>query len=235
MELIKSISVIVIFFTALLGCGKNVSYIENKIIDQNVLGQSLQGVYTDTDGNIIDLDQLGDKVTVLIFAQDTCQVCSEEATELSAYAKINGDPKAFELRHLLVASVIDKVEFLRGNTERLDLFNKAFEKNPSLGGKLDIVTIGVYFGLYTIDEAAVHQKKAIDLFFKEKMSAKDMDILCTTLTFQKGIYLSDEDINSDWMQTKIQQEAAQCIKRIQVKPVRDIGSVKKKAKVKTKK
>lgn len=107
MELIKSISVIVIFFTALLGCGKNVSYIENKIIDQNVLGQSLQGVYTDTDGNIIDLDQLGDKVTVLIFAQDTCQVCSEEATELSAYAKINGDPKAFELRHLLVASVID--------------------------------------------------------------------------------------------------------------------------------
>lgn len=124
---------------------------------------------------------------------------------------------------------IDKVEFLRGNAERQEFFNKAFEKNPSFGGKLDIVTIGVYFGLYTIDEAAGLQKKAIDSFYKEKMNTKDKDILCTTLTFQKNIYLSDEDINAEWVKSKNQLEAAQCIKRIQVKPIREIGSVKKKA------
>ncbi len=127
---------------------------------------------------------------------------------------------------------IDKVEFLRGNTDRLEFFNKAFEKNPSLGGKLDIVTIGVYFGLYTIDEAADLQKKAIDLFYTQKMSSKDKDILCTTLTFQKSIYLSDDDINPEWVKSKNQQEAAQCLKRIQVKVARDIGSVKKKIKEK---
>ena len=92
---------------ALAGCGKNLEYSKLKTAPQNVIGQNLDGYYTDLNGSVIDFKTLEDSTTVLIFAQDTCQICSEEAFHLSDYVNLKGLPSHFKLRHMLVSSVIE--------------------------------------------------------------------------------------------------------------------------------
>lgn len=100
---------IMLFSLTLFSCGKNIKYIANNNGSLNKGStpkiQFLKGSYTDPNtGKSIDLGGLNDKTTVIIFAQDTCQVCSEEAMAYSKYAKEKGLPKNFQLRHLLVES-----------------------------------------------------------------------------------------------------------------------------------
>lgn len=75
----------------------------------------LSGHYVDLQGQTIELESLQNQTQVVIFAQDTCAVCSKEALELVAYAADKGAPKNIQLRHLLVGSVLqdakDWVEF----------------------------------------------------------------------------------------------------------------------------
>lgn len=91
----------------LSACGKNFKYSESTLPLVNVTGQNLEGSYTDLNGTEVDLKSFENMTTVLIFAQDTCHVCSEEAHKLSSYAKINGVPTKFNLTHLLVSSFQD--------------------------------------------------------------------------------------------------------------------------------
>ena len=90
-----------------VGCGKNLKYAQSILPLENVTGQNLQGSYTDLNGTEVDLKSFDNMTTVLIFAQDTCHVCSEEAHKLSSYAKTNGLPTKFNLTHLLVSSFQD--------------------------------------------------------------------------------------------------------------------------------
>ena len=94
---------------SLISCGKNIerySGVKTIVNDKNTVS-SLSGDYTDLNGNVINLDQLNSKTQVIIFAQDLCTVCSEEAFEISDYVNKNGLPKEFEMRHILVESFID--------------------------------------------------------------------------------------------------------------------------------
>lgn len=105
MESLKLI--LLIFSMTLVACGKNLKYKESNVPVQNVTGQSLSGYYTNLNGSEVDLKSLDNITHVLIFAQDTCHVCSEEATKLAAYVKDNGLPNVFQLRHLLVSSALE--------------------------------------------------------------------------------------------------------------------------------
>ncbi len=94
---------------SVISCGKNIerySGVKSIVNDKSTVS-SLSGEYTDLNGNIINLEQLNSKTQVIIFAQDLCAVCSEEAFELSDYVKKNGLPSVFEIRHILVESFID--------------------------------------------------------------------------------------------------------------------------------
>lgn len=71
------------------------------------LGQRLEGPFVDLSGHPAQLENLADKTLVLIFAQDTCSVCSREADELSVFYSSAGEPKNFRLRHLLVGAVLE--------------------------------------------------------------------------------------------------------------------------------
>lgn len=93
----------------LVSCGKNIerySGVKSVTNDKSTVS-SLSGEYADLNGNIINLEQLNSKTQVIIFAQDLCAVCSEEAFELSDYVKKNGLPRVFEMRHILVESFVD--------------------------------------------------------------------------------------------------------------------------------
>ena len=97
-------------------CGKNLEFQLQKEKDRTVVGprnkEGLQGELDSTNGKV-SLGILNDKITMLVFAQDTCEVCIKE-TELfiSHLPDRTKAPKSFNLLTILIgAQKIDADDF----------------------------------------------------------------------------------------------------------------------------
>ena len=131
-------------------------------------------------------------------------------------------------KNKMTSSEIERVEFFKNQPEVKTFFESEITKNPSLSGKLDIVYMGVYFGVFDLDSAVRLQKESVELFYKEKMTNLDKEILCSVMSYQRFIYLTDDDIYPAWSRSDLHKAAAKCIKGAQAKPQREVSSVKSK-------
>jgi hypothetical protein len=88
------------------GCGKNLPFNLQSPAQGNVdPGNSLTGSFTRIDETTEDLTHSTDRPTILIFSQDTCQACGEEADSLLSHlAHPSANPSKAHLYTVLVGS-----------------------------------------------------------------------------------------------------------------------------------
>lgn len=90
----------------LVSCGANTEVGKFHSQSNEAIGKEITGVVLELDGGEFDLEQDLSEETdtlVLIFAQDTCHLCSDEANTLSAKIdEINGISKGVEIITFLI-------------------------------------------------------------------------------------------------------------------------------------
>ena len=87
----------------LIGCAANLPIGLSEVESGSSIGKKIEGVVRATDGTEIDLGNTDKETVILVFAQDTCITCSEEADEISTrIEELGGLPSNVEIVTFLV-------------------------------------------------------------------------------------------------------------------------------------
>lgn len=80
----KKILALILFSMVLVSCGARLPYLLSNPTNNPVSPDNeIKGKFAVTDGSTIDLSALTDKPAVIIFSQDTCAACGQEADALT--------------------------------------------------------------------------------------------------------------------------------------------------------
>lgn len=90
------------------GCGSKMPYLISPPATHAVTASGLTGTFTTSDDTTEDLAKDSDLPTILIFGQDTCEACGDEATRLiSALKNPSQAPTKIHLLTVLVGAIVD--------------------------------------------------------------------------------------------------------------------------------